>query len=175
MSVFATELPVTANLTKAKFAAAAIAWVRGIKNSKSLDNADAKELYDDELWLETADGETLSIKSFEATGTSVFGVRLEIPDAYGRRWRTECVYTSKYGRGILRVRGQCLATTATAPVATPLKPHLVSMAIDDGWAAKDRSIKPTNEPIYLTEDDLDLAAHVILGKATTILPNLYIS
>jgi hypothetical protein len=49
------------------------------------------------------------------------------------------------------------------------------MAIDDGWAAKDRSIKPTNEPIYLTEDDLDLAAHVILGKATTILPNLYIS
>ncbi|WP_170583313.1 hypothetical protein [Ruegeria arenilitoris] len=175
MSVFATEFPVRADVEKATFAAAAVAWIRGINNSKVLQNADARELHDDEVWLETAEGETLSIKSFENLDTSVFGVRLEIPDRFGRRWRTECVYSSFGTQAFVRVRGQCVAIDPAAQIETPLKPHIIRQIIDDDWQAADGLFKASAQPIYLKNNDVEIAAAVLSGNASSFLPCIYIS
>lgn len=175
MSVFATEFPVRADVEKATFAALAVAWIRGINNSKVLQNADAKELYDDEVWLETTDGETLSIKSFENSDTSVFGIRLEIPDRLGRRWRTECVYSSFGSQAFVRVRGQCVAVDPAAQIETPLKPHIIRQIIEDDWQTADGLFKTSSRPIYLKNSDVDIAAAVLSGNASSFLPCIYVS
>lgn len=175
LKIFATEFPARLDIDKAAFAAAAIAWIRGIKKSKVLEQADAKELYDDDVWLETTEGETLSFKTFEQGQTSVFGVRLEIPDERGLRWRTECVYSNFGNEAYLRVRGQCVAIDGAAQVSTPLKPYFITQSINDEWAALDGNFKTASKPHYLRDEDVDIASSILSGSATKFLPSIYVS
>lgn len=175
MSIFATELAVKVGISKAQFVASVISWLRGIKRSTILQAYDAKESYDDETWLETADGETLALKTFEGGGVSVYGARLEIPDKYGRKWRTECVLTDFGHESFLLVRGQCVALNDQATVVVPKKPHFVRQAIEDGWCVSDGLLAPSLAPHPLSGGSLDIASKVILGGATNLLPMLYVS
>ncbi|UWQ02015.1 hypothetical protein K3X44_01270 [Aliiroseovarius crassostreae] len=175
MSVFATEFPVKNSIAKAQFAGAVIAWIRGINKSKILDQANTQEFYDDDIWLESDNGETLSIKGFEDGHVLSFGARLEIPDDTGRRWRTECVY-SRFGQAaFLRVRGQCVATSATATVLTPKKPVFITQSIDANWSEKDGSVQTSSTPHHLNDSDLQIASSIFKGSHSTFLPIIYLS
>jgi len=175
LSIFATELKARPGIEKATFVAAVVAWMRGINRSTILDAYDAYEDYSDEIWLETASGESLSIKSFESRDATVFGARLEIPDSLGRKWRTECTLTDFGSSAYLRVRGQCVAINHSARVIAPKKPHFVRQSIEDGWCVSDGVIQPSSEPLFLNENDLDLAKAVVTGTATELLPILFVS
>lgn len=175
MSIFATELQVKPGISKAAFVAAIVAWLRGINRSTILESADAYENYDDEIWRETANGETLSLKSFEQSSSKVFGARLEIPDDAGRKWRTECVLTDLGNKAFLRVKGQCVAVHHSALVEAPKKPHIIRQAIEDGWCVSDGMIAPSLLPVILSASQLDLATAAIEGRATELLPTLYVS
>ena len=65
MSTFATEFPAKPGLTKAKFGAAVIAWVRGIVKSTVLDAYDAQELYEEynlEVFTKNIDMSDIDLK-----------------------------------------------------------------------------------------------------------------
>lgn len=175
MSVFATEFPAKKDIDRAKFAAASIAWVRGIERCYVLEEQDAREIHDDDVWLETSNGETLALKSFENDFVTSYGVRLEIPDNQGRRWRTECVYTAQSGQAFLRVRGQCVAMDPSAQVIAPKKPHFITQAINEGWAYTDGQLQTQGYPHFLSDADIGLAAAIIEGLGTSFLPSIYVS
>lgn len=174
MSIIATELPAATNITKAKFVAGIVAWVRGINNSKVLASGGPVDEYEDEVVYEHASGEKLSFRSFEDASSICFGARLEIPDNVGRLWRTECVYSRFSDAAFLRIRGQCLAVAYDAKVLPPKKPHIIRQAIEDGWILSDGLLLPSLEPTE-PEDDTPLVAACINGDAVNILPVLYIS
>lgn len=163
------------NLEKATFIASVIAWLRGIKKSTVLNEYNARETFDDEIWLQSPNEETLSIKSFEDEHAFVMGVRHELPDNAGRKWRTECVYRQVDGNAYLRVRGQCVATQATAEVITPLKPHFITQSLEENWAAPDGLFTTGPEPIELRNDEHEIAQSVLQGDATHFLPCIYVS
>lgn len=175
MSVFATEFQVKTGISKATFVASVIAWLRGINRSQILDSADAHESFDDEVWLETAEGETLSLKIYEHKQMAVFGSRLEISDDWGRKWRTECVLTDFGETAFLRVRGQCVAVDATAVVIPPKKPHFIRQAIEDGWCVPDGCFTPALSEIAFDSTSLDAATKIVMGGASNFLPILYVS
>ncbi|MBL4629221.1 MAG: hypothetical protein JKY00_14530 [Roseicyclus sp.] len=174
MSIIATELPAATDITKAKFVAGIVAWVRGIKNSNVLASGELVDVYEDEVVYEHPSGEKLALRSYEDAQTTCFGSRLEIPDNAGRIWRTECVYTRFTDAAFLRVRGQCVATSYDAKVKTPKKPHIIRQAIDDGWVIPDGFLELKLEPNELA-DDVSLVAACINGDAVASLPVVYIS
>lgn len=175
MSIFASEFPVSSSIDKAKFVAAVLAWLRGIKKSTVLSTFDTKEIHDDDVWLETPTGETLSLKSYEDHQKAAFGARHELPDADGRRWRTECVLFKLQDQAYLRVRGQCVTTNPEAGTVAPLKPHLITQSIEDGWAVSDGQLAIQSNPHHLSKQDLPTASAVIAGNATSFLPCIYVS
>ncbi len=176
MSIYGTEFPVNATIEKAKFVASILAWVRGIQKSRVLDSTIEKDFYEDEVNLKAQNGETLSIKSYEANSTSVFGARHELPDNEGRIWRTEIVYTSQPdGQSYIRIKGQCVAKHANAHVITPKKPYIINQLIEDGWGYIDNKLRVEPNVKYLDEDDVGLAVEIISGSATYFLPTIYVS
>tara|TARA_R110001583_G_scaffold195496_1_gene374319 strand:+ start:42413 stop:43864 length:1452 start_codon:yes stop_codon:yes gene_type:complete len=175
LSIFATEFPARPDIDKARFTAAAIAWIRGIKASRVLEEFDAKELYYDDAWLETNAGEALALKSYEHNSISAFGVRIEIPDHMGRKWRTECVYSRFADAAFLRIRGQCFAIEQHAVLETPKKPYFISQSIEDNWTASDGKLQIQSNPHYLQTNELSLAQAILTGHATEFLPCIYVS
>lgn len=175
MTVFASEFPANADIDSSRFAAAILAWVRGIQKSDVLTEIDGKEIYDDDVWLESPSGEELAVKSYEDDKHTVFGVRHELPDKEGRRWRTEAVYTCFEGQGYLRVRGQCVATDPNAQILMPQKPHFITQSIEDGWGSIDGTFKVQSTPHYFTEDEIDTALGIFSGSASRFLPVVYVS
>ncbi|MEL7106958.1 MAG: hypothetical protein AAGM21_13625 [Pseudomonadota bacterium] len=175
MSIFATELPLAKTISKQDFVAATIAWIRGISRSRVLEDISAQELYDDEVWLESEQGETLSIKSLLLKDSEVFGARLELPDPFGRRWRTEFVVTQGTRSSGLRVRGQCVAADPNAIVETPKKPHIIRQVIEDNWIGIDGEITVSSDPIFVSENEVNTAAKSISGGTSILLPTLYVS
>ncbi len=175
MTVFSTEFPVKRDISRADFAAAILAWIRGIQNSNVLAETSSQEFHDDDVWLETKNGETLSIKSYEADNILVFGARLEIPDNAGRRWRTECVYSVLNESAFLRVRGQCVATSSTAHVLPPKKPVFITQSIDSSWAENDGNVPTKSTAHFLNEDDVLCASGIFEGSQSVFLPIIYIS
>jgi len=175
VSIFATEFPVTREITNSEFAASAIAWIRGISKSTVLQNFEGKEQYDDDFFLEAGSGETLQFKSYEDSAIRALGVRHELPDLIGRVWRTECVVSHCDAGSFLRVRGQCLLNDSSATVMTPKKPFFITQAIEDGWGSNDGDFAVSNTPFHLNDTNLGLASEVVKGEQECLLPCVYVS
>lgn len=175
MSIFATEVPVRADLTIAEFAAQAIAWIRGIKRSTVLDECGEKELYRDSAEIRSASGEVLSFKSYHNVTEHAYGVRSELPDDNGRIWRIECVYLHRRNKAFLRVRGQCVALTASTTLLQPKKPHFLTQVLEEGWGIADGVLSVQGAPHFLQAGDEELAGAVLKGEATEFLPCVYVA
>lgn len=137
MSFFATEFPVSGEITQAQFMAQAIAWVKGMVHSTLFDGNTDDERFEDHAQLLAESGESLTLKRCEIHGGFVSGVRHEFPDSSGLVWRSEIVLTHKEQVSVLRAKGQCLVSEEGAFARTPRKPYFITMAIDDGWAERD--------------------------------------
>lgn len=175
MSIFATEVPVRSDLTKAEFAAQAIAWVRGIEKSTVLEQVDEKELHYDSAEVRSASGEVFSLKSYSNVSERAYGVRSELPDAHDRVWRTECVYLRRNDKAFLRVRGQCVALAASATLLQPKKPHFLTQVLEEGWGIADGVLSVQGVPHFLQAGDEELAEAVLKGEATEFLPCVYVA
>lgn len=175
MSIFATEFPVRSDITNATFVAAAIAWIRGINKSTVLENLKESQLHEDDVLIQADSGELLQFKSYKSSDLSAVGVRHELPDSFGRIWRTECVLTNLEESSILRVRGQCVAASASAIVQLPKKPHFITSTISEGWGSSDALFQVGNSPHFLTDDDIDTALAIVTCANSSLLPHVYVS
>lgn len=174
MATFGSEFPVNTEISKAKFVALALSWVRGIKNS-SLSSSVPAELFQDAATYRGEAGEFASFLTADIDGGFVAGVRHEKPEDEGRVWRTEAVLTNWGRTAVLKVRGQCLALDEKVPVFRPNKPYLIRLALDDGWATQDGPFMVSDKPIFLGDLDVGLASSIIFGGVGCALPVVYAS
>lgn len=181
MLPFSTELPVRTSPNRAAFVAEVVGWLRGMKHKTVLSSASEAELDGANVHVRSASGEELRMRELQATdGWTAIGARHDLPDDLGRLWRTECVLrraAAEGGQDLVRLRTQCIATTAGARLESPRKPYLIKALIKDGWGGKDRQFSVSDDPIWLKSDDegLATASSITLGDATKWLPVVYVS
>lgn len=181
MAIFATEIPVSPMLDRARFLALVIAWLRGIKDSTVLDPASEADLDKENVHLRTASGEELRLRELRIGGHwRAVGLRHDIPDQEARVWRSEAVLCFGDGEGresLLRLRSQCIAATPGAPLHTPKKPYLIKALLKDDYGGKDGDFRVGDKPISLDDSDkgIELAARITAGEASRSLPVVYVS
>ncbi|WGW05431.1 hypothetical protein [Tropicibacter oceani] len=175
MSYFATEFRVRADITQAKFAALAIAWARGMKNSELFSSDYAEDMSSDHALIMSESGETFALKKCLTKSGFVEGARYERTDADGLLWRSEIVLTNKGSAAALRVKAQCLSTTGNSRPKMPKKPYFVKMAIDDGWTVDDGAIPLADYAHSALALGSDFVSQALLHGGDNILPIIYLS
>lgn len=180
MSLFATEFQVSSDLTPLRFTAEVIGWLRGIRDSRILDEASERDLDGDAPRLRAPTGETLAMLRLSYPGTGfTIGFRHDLPDSENRIWRTEGVLRqlSPDSIAMLRVRGQCLAAASVASLQPPRRPHLIRAMVQQGLGGRDGSLPVQTAPHHLSDDEDGqlLASGLIEGSATRHLPVVYVS
>jgi hypothetical protein len=75
------------------------------------------------------------------------------------------------------LRTQCIARDAGARLESPKKPYLIKSLLTDGWGGLDGDLGVSDKPIWLECDEraLAIARAITCGRATTILPVIYVS
>jgi hypothetical protein len=78
---------------------------------------------------------------------------------------------------LIRFRTQCLAKHPGAFLETPKKPYIVKALLKELWGGLDGEIDVCDEPLWLddNDEDLALAERVISGTASSRLPIVYAS
>lgn len=175
MSIFATEIPISSRIDRGRFAAQAIAWVKGMPTSSLFERDSGLEKFDGEAKVSAPNGESLILRECSLENGFCIGARHEIPDDEGRLWRSEVILTSMAGQSALRARTQCILAKANARVQVPRKPYFLKMVIDDGWAEADGGLLVNAKPKALLFNELDLAGRFILGDFDSFLPVIYVS
>lgn len=181
MLPFSTEFPVRASPNRAAFVAEVVGWLRGMKHQTVLSSGSTAELDGANVHIRSESGEELRMRELQsADGWMAIGARHDLPDDVGRVWRTECVLrrgAADGGQDLVRLRTQCIATTAGAKLETPRKPYLIKALIKNGWGGKDRQLEVADQPIWLANNDegLSKASAVTLGDASKWLPTVYVS
>ena len=175
MAVFSTEFAVSCEITRAQFAAQAIAWVKGMTGTSLFTQKNALSDFSDEATIVASSGEVLTLKECKVSDGFVIGARHEIPDAEGRIWRSEVTLTSRSPCAALRIRTQCIIASDGARAQVPKKPYFIKLAIDDGWPAIDAEFSLNQMATVLRDEQLTLAASIINGSISAQLPVVYIS
>lgn len=180
MLPFATDFPTKPITHRAAFIDQVFLWLRGIKDSKVLNDPDA-DLEGESAHLRVASGEELRLREISENGRTIaIGFRHDIPDSTGRIWRTEAVVRSgllSNGQDLVRLRTQCIAKEHGARLETPFKPHLVKSILRDGNGGVDGLFDVLDAPHWLEDDNssLDVASQVVVGNASKHLPVVYVS
>ena len=152
-----------------------------MKHQTVLSSGSTAELDGANVHIRSESGEELRMRELQsADGWIAIGARHDLPDDLGRVWRTECVLRQGAADGnqdLVRLRTQCIATTAGAKLETPRKPYLIKALIKNGWGGQDRHLEVSDQPIWLPDSDegLSIARAVTLGEASKWLPTLYVS
>ncbi|WP_165895215.1 hypothetical protein [Sphingomonas sp. PP-CC-3G-468] len=181
MQPFATEFPVKRFDNRAAFPSEVFAWLRGMRSSRILSSTVQRELEDENVHLIAGSGEELRVRELTQEGVRVaVGFQHDMPDDQGRTWRTEAVLRRgaiDAEQDVIRFRTQCLAKRPGAFLESPKKPFLIKALLKEGWGGIDGEIEVLDEPLWLEDDDEDVAlAELILdGEASRWLPIIYVS
>lgn len=181
MLPFSTEFPVQPSANRAAFVAEVVAWIRGMQHQTVLSSSSDAELDGANVRIRSEKGEELRMRELQTNeGWGAIGIRHDFPDDFGRAWRTECVLkraAAEGGQDLVRLRTQCIATTPGARLDTPRKPYLVKALLKSGWGGRDKQFSVTDQPVWLKNNDADLALakSVTLGTEAKWLPTVYVS
>lgn len=181
MLPFATEFPVKASENRASFVSEVIAWLQGTTYSSVLSSGSERDLDGTNALLRSTAGEELRFRELKIGDDWIaIGFRHDFPDEEGRLWRTEGVLRRAAGKGeqdLVRLRTQCLATVAGAPLESPRKPYLIKALLKNGWGGSDGLLRVSDQPVWLGDVDKNLvsASAITLGQGTSALPTVYVS
>lgn len=143
MVPFSTEFPVIPSDNRAAFVAEVVAWIRGMRHQTVLSKDSEAELDGAHVQVRSPTGEELRMRELQTSdGWAAIGARHDLPDDLGRVWRTECVLrrgAAEGGQDLVRLRTQCIATTAGAKLETPRKPYLIKALLKNGWGGRTTS------------------------------------
>jgi len=175
MGIFATEFPIKNDVTKLKFFASAVAWVRGMDHSDLPIEEGIFDSYRDELVLISGSKEKFTVKALDVEHGFVIGARHEFVGDDTLNWRTEVVATALGQSASLRIRGQCFSSSAAVPAKTPRRPYFTKSVLMDHWGGSDGVFDVSDSPHFLSEDQRELASRLIIGEEDGFLPIIYLS
>lgn len=173
MLSFATEIPISSDVTAAEFSAAVKKWLLGSRYtrfvSETLSGLGAGEVWD-------AVEESESIESINETTTDSESIAIIYrKNDLDFEWITTIVLSIVPTSSWISVRIECdpLHPTATVPVAK--KPVLLRVLLEELGGGVDGAFKVGATPIVLTGSELDLAAACVQGETECYMPILYVS
>ncbi len=174
MLVWSTQIPIIPSRTTNEFLAVARKWLAGSPHS-SWQETDFDELPTQDLNTVRLHGQSVSIAKFENTQGEFCGFRHEWQDTARRNWATDICGWRTDQRFLASVQLFCEASEIGAAMPQPKKPYIVRQLIDKLGGDLDGSFAVTDTPIILSETDIDLAARLLRGETSNLLPVIYAS
>lgn len=170
MLLYSTILNVKESLTKEKFIQLVIQWnqespyeeniIPGLKWDGQMNVRYGNEV----LWLE--------IEEYK-NGNTV-AIRYEKVEENGRIWNTDYVMNFDENRLLIQL-DRSFTGDAMDLDFTFSTPHFLNTMIENGYLADDGDLPVTKNPIYITEENINLLSKIITRESSYHLPIVYVS
>lgn len=173
MSNFSTEFPIDTKNSVASVINLARTWLSGSPHTKFLPNELPELIFNGEQ--EKVKGvEQFKISHATLTDHEIAGVRYRKIEG-DLEWTTSIV-TCKYPTShLLSIQVNCEALNTSSRLPASKKPYFIKQAIEVLGGGQDGAIPVAGKPIFLDEDDSEIAAALINGTADNSLPIIYVS
>lgn len=119
--------------------------------------------------------ESVALGSAKLGDFEIGGVRYIRSESTNLEWTITTVVTKKPSLTLLSIQVACEALSTAARLPPPKKPYFIKQALAELSGGMDGEIPVTNQPIYLTEAEIEIAAALISGTGANRLPIVYVS
>lgn len=174
MLVWATEFPAAAGKCADDVLPVAKEWLVGSPHAE-WTHAHFREEPLGETIIYEAGSQTATVARVVADGQRWAGVQLRWIENGEREWYTEIVGHEAQETLWISVRLDCNLLLPGLTLPIPNKPYLLKLLFERLGGGFDGILPIGNTPIVLAEDEVDLAASLMLGTARTRLPIVYVS
>lgn len=173
MLTFKTQFPVNSSKTIDDLIEAGRIWLAGSPHSKLASTmASATAIGDD--WQASSGSETV-VFAKPAGSEALCGISFENTDENTIRWTTEIVGSKKDNEFWVSIQLSVDSELPTERIDHGRRPHILKTIMREIGGGPDGKIPVSDEPIYLQEDQLDLAADLITAQAGCVMPVVYVS
>lgn len=148
-------------------------WLAGSPYSKLADNMkSAKDICDE--WRISNDSES-AIFAIHENSEKLCGLRYENVDANSMRWVTEVVGAKINEEFWVSIQLGVDSELPVEKLAQGKRPHILKTIMQEIGGGMDGAIPVSDKPLYLEEQQLDLAIDVITANAGCVMPVVYVS
>ena len=174
MLVWATEFPAAPGKSAVDILPVAKEWLIGSPHSDWREG-DFGEEPNGELTRYTASGETVTVAKVELDGQRWAGLQHAWTENEEREWTTEIVAHEIEGMVWISVRLDCNLLLGGIQMPTPNKPYILKLLLERLGGGFDSMLPISDKPVFLKEDEIDLATNLISGRERNRLPVVYTS
>ena len=170
MLLFSTALDVSRNMTKYAFVSLVIKWNQSSHYEENIiQGINWREDYNvryggDKLWLDIQ----------EYRKENIVAVRYEKIDREGIVWDSDYVVNFNEMKMTIRLERSFLETATNIEKGFST-PYFITMLIEKGFLKKDGLLDVSDKPLLMDEENLEIVADVINGRAQYSLPVVYVS
>lgn len=174
MLTFATEFPVHQNTTSSDFLSTMRDWVEkspftGLSEGDLADLSPNKEFF-----KKGRDHSVRSIGIVRPNGEEFVAFRNSTLDA-GISWETAVVFSKSSAGSWIGIRTSNESHQPVSKLPAAKKPYAVRLLLQRLGGAVDGALVVSDSPVWLTNNDIDLAARLLNGEAGCRLPVVYLS
>ena len=174
MLVWSTQIPVIPSKTTHDLTSLCQRWLIGSPHSP-WTGSDFRGAENRDTVTFQKDGQNVTLASFETKEGSWCAFLHFWRDDQRREWTTEiCGWRTRL-HFTVTVQVHCKTIDFAARVPTPKKPYVVRQILDELGGDLDGNLLVSQEPIFLGEGDVDLAARILRGETDNFLPVVYAS
>ena len=171
MLTFKTQFPLRSDVEMAEFMNCCKDWISGSPHTLLGSLHDAKP-----EGLHEADGERAEFLLSRSSGLLLGGVKYEKADAEGVHWVTEVVgCKSPSGEFFVSVQLSVEAEVPVEKLDKGRRPYILKLLMQRFSGGSDGSLVVDDSPLFLSEDQQDLAADIICARAGSAMPVVYVS
>ncbi|MCA1863805.1 hypothetical protein LE191_27195 [Janthinobacterium sp. HSC-3S05] len=174
MITYSTEFPIDNKNTIEDVIRLAGTWITGSQFS-SITNDKFNDLPTSSEIQFSSEKENVTIGISQNTEFKIGGLRYTRIDKDDLEWTTSIVTTKTEKEHVLSVQISCEASNTASWLPSPKKPYFIRQVFSKLGGGMDGEIPIADKPIYLLDDEVKLAAELILGNASNRLPIVYIS
>lgn len=171
---FFTEFPIDSSKTVGDVLRLACDSIESSPHSKIQKGA-LLELPDEGEAEFVQEHERVLVASSRGTGFEIGGVRYVLVEKNALEWAITTVCLKTPDRHFISVRVSCDALSTAIRLPAPRKPYFIGQVIAKLGGGMDGSIPVTDQPFFLNEEEVSVAAALILGTAENRLPIVYVS
>ena len=173
MLTFKTQFPVNPSKSIDDLIEAGRVWLAGSPHSKLAPvMASASAIGDG--WYASSGSETVVFAKPEGM-EAICGISFENTDENAIRWMTEIVGSKRDGEFWVSIQLSVDSELPTERIEHGRRPHILKTIMREIGGGQDGKIPVSDRPIFLREDQLNLASDLICAKAGCVMPVVYVS
>jgi len=171
MLTFKTQFPIAAATDMAEFMACCRTWIVKSPHTK-LANSIPEETFEGRFG---DDHESAGFGFFESEASSSGGVRYEKTDNDEVRWVTDVIGHKSESKFWVSVQLSVDSELPVERLEQGKRPYIVKLLMERFSGGYDGSLPVTDNPIFLSETDTDLAEKIICADTGSVMPVVYAS